>query len=541
MRAGSNLHVFRHGRRRVAVDALIESLRAAITRLAGAANPAASRDLATDTLILAGELECVLADHGAPGVRIAMRITDRLAETAEGAEFTNITVPVDLGAGLPASVSLSPPESFTWYGLSPNAFARLASSIDVPSGTAAVVGIRSIGTTLSAVVATTLQRRGLAVDRVTVRPAGHPYDRVLHLDPETRAWITGARDRGASFLVVDEGPGMSGSSFLSVGEALAGVGVDPRRIVLLGTHAADPSKLLARDAARRFAALGSSLVVPPTQLPADAAIDVSGGLWRATFCGPPTSWPAAWPTFERIKHLSADGSRLFKFEGLGRAGEEARMRARAVAEAGFGPMLQDVGDGFVVYPVIAGRPLRRGARRAGLLDRIADYCAFRARAFAVPIDGDELREMVRWNSEVELGRAIDEPLEIERPIIADARMDPHEWIETDGVAPLKVDAAAHGDDHGYPGPTDVAWDLAGAIVEWEVEGLARATLLARYARISGDRAISGRLPAYVRAYALARMARAKMAAGAMAGTMEAPRLLADDERYRRALEREMPM
>ena len=38
---------------------------------------------------------------------------------------------------------------------------------------------------------------------------------------------------------------------------------------------------------------------------------------------------------------------------------------------------------------------------------------------------------------------------------------------------MKVDAAAHGDDHGFPGPVDVAWDLAGAVVEWELGGAAR--------------------------------------------------------------------
>ena len=40
---------------------------------------------------------------------------------------------------------------------------------------------------------------------------------------------------------------------------------------------------------------------------------------------------------------------------------------------------------------------------------------------------------------------------------------PHEWLRLDDGNVRKTDAIAHGDDHLFPGPTDIAWDLAGAI------------------------------------------------------------------------------
>ena len=66
-------------------------------------------------------------------------------------------------------------------------------------------------------------------------------------------------------------------------------------------------------------------------------------------------------------------------------------------------------------------------------------------------------------------------------------MMPYEWIAAPGAPPLKLDATAHGDDHLFPGPVDVAWDLAGAIVEWRMSASARRIFLDGYRHASGDR------------------------------------------------------
>jgi hypothetical protein len=267
-------------------------------------------------------------------------------------------------------------------------------------------------------------------------------------------------------------------------------------------------------------------------------IDAGRGKWRARLCGDEARWPATWPELERAKYLSLDGGTLFKFEGLGRWGAAVRERAGAIADAGFGPPVVDAGFGFVASPVAAGRPLTRADISLPFIERLADYCAFRGAALCVADrdpDLDEMREMVRRNSEATIGRVIDVALPLERPVIADARLHLHEWIISPAGAVLKLDAAAHGDDHGFPGPTDVAWDLAGAVVEWELDRPAQRAFLERYARASGDRT-ERRLPGFVTAYLLAQIARVKMAAGGVAGTREATRLLREYRRYRRKLQ-----
>ena len=121
---------------------------------------------------------------------------------------------------------LSVHEGFAYYALHPlkvvdllqDVFAGPPLEAIVPGGSHfAVLGIRSIGATLSAVLVAALRKSGCAAERTTVRPSGHPYDRKLALDGQQLAWIE-AHHR-AEFMVIDEGPGLSGSSFLAVAEA----------------------------------------------------------------------------------------------------------------------------------------------------------------------------------------------------------------------------------------------------------------------------------------------------------------------------------
>ena len=105
------------------------------------------------------------------------------------------------------------------------------------------------------------------------------------------------------------------------------------------------------------------------------------------------------------------------------------------------------------------------------------------------------------------------------------------------VAPgTKTDAVSHGNDHFFPGPTDIAWDLAGVIVEWQLDSISRTAFLDRYRRQSADDP-SGRLCAYELTYALARLGFSRVTAHAMARSPEEPRLLADCARYRQVVER----
>jgi hypothetical protein len=116
-------------------------------------------------------------------------------------------------------------------------------------------------------------------------------------------------------------------------------------------------------------------------------------------------------------------------------------------------------------------------------------------------------------------------------VITDSRMMPHAWIRNAGGKLLKTDGSLHGDDHLFPGPCDIAWDLAGAIVEWEMGECVSKHFLARYDAITGDDA-RPRIEAFVIAYAASRLGYCKMAAAAMRGSDEEFRLARDHARYR---------
>jgi thiamine kinase-like enzyme len=96
---------------------------------------------------------------------------------------------------------------------------------------------------------------------------------------------------------------------------------------------------------------------------------------------------------------------------------------------------------------------------------------------------------------------------------------------------LKLDAGTHGDNHFFPGPCDIAWDVAGTIVEWELQGNARKHFVGEYTRRSGDR-IAERLHPYLLAYATFRMGWSSMAVAAMQGECDEMLLTRDYRRYR---------
>jgi hypothetical protein len=344
-----------------------------------------------------------------------------------------------------------------------------------------------------------------------------------------RAWL---EEQAGTFVVVDEGPGLSGSSFLAVADWLEGLGVEREKILLLGSRAADPDALVAPGAAARWRRL-RSLTVARAPLEGE---DLSAGAWRRLL--PAGEWPACWPAMERTKSLlpAAPGvpARIAKFEGLGSFGADAAARARLLWGAGYGPRPGEIDRrGMLAYPLLQGR--RPGPAQAGRwLDRLAGYCAFRRRSFACPAGQGGLLEATRFNVAQELGVEWRGELPVRETILVDGRMQPHEWVQSDpGAGPLlKLDATSHGDDHFLPGPTDVAWDLAGAVVEWSMREDTRNELLRRYANQSGDRDV-GRVAAYEVAYAAFRAAYCAMAAHAGPAD-EAERLRRARERYRRA-------
>jgi hypothetical protein len=355
-----------------------------------------------------------------------------------------------------------------------------------------------------------LRRRGRLATRTTVRPHGHPYDRIVSFDEAQLAWLARERAAGATAVIVDEGPGMSGSSFLSVADALVGAGFPLDRIDLFCSRRPDPNRLVARDAARRWSALRVHAPRSEPRLPAGAAQWIGGGRWRARAFVDEAEWPASWPMMERAKFLSEDQRTILKFEGLGPYGAEVLARAEALADAGFGAPVEDAGRGYLAYRHFIGPPMKASQADTAVLARLACYSAARAQLAPAGATTD-LEPMLRQNMKAALHAETAMPaLEVVRPVIADSRMMPHEWIATE-QGYFKSDGTSHGDDHFFPGPVDIAWDLAGVIVEWQLSRESSDFFLEAYQRASGDRPRSRLLP-YVFAYALFRLSYAKMVA-----------------------------
>ena len=529
----TEFQIFRDAQRRVPVSQLIGSLRADLLSL-----PTRVRhEQLVSLLLAAGELECALADAGLGAVH-PCQLTDLLAEAAlddclaDGQQLSSAALQLVNCVQHSGVVTMTTPEGFAYYALHPLDFADLVARLNLSAPRALVVGIRSIGTTLSAVIAAQLRRLGISAERTTVRPAGHPYDRQCTLDWAQRRSVVRATEDQAVFLICDEGPGRSGSSLLSVAEAVEREGAARENIFLLCSHEPDIAALCAPEAARRWSRYRAAATGMTRRLPCEVGPPLSADIWRKRFVPAGDPWPAVWPQMERMKFLARDEGAVFKFEGHGRSGAAVRARNQALAEAGFGADYLGQQLGFGKMRLLPSRALQADDLSAEMLSYMAAYCAWRSREFSCsPVASDELEATARINFEREFGFQPHElRLPVERPAVCDARMQPFEWLYT-GKRWMKLDAATHGDDHFSPGPCDIAWDLAGIAVEWELEPSACEFLLSEYLRATGDDATS-RFSAYELVYATSRMAWSKMAAASVSGPDEQCRLLRDYRRYR---------
>jgi hypothetical protein len=216
--------------------------------------------------------------------------------------------------------------------------------------------------------------------------------------------------------------------------------------------------------------------------PAKAVEDLSGGAWRERRPDrPPVN---AVQERRKLRLTTASGVWLAKFAGLGAVGAAKLARARALHAAGLTPEPVALRGGFLLERWQAGAPLRREALdRPALVAHLGRYLAFRAASFpADDEDGaslDDLGRMARTNLEELTGHPPDlcVPSSAGRRIHIDGRLQPSEWLQRPDGSLLKTDALDHSCGHDLVGCQDIAWDVAGAIVEFGLsadEGLALA-------------------------------------------------------------------
>ena len=266
---------------------------------------------------------------------------------------------------------------------------------------------------------------------------------------------------------------------------------------------------------------------------------MGGGDWRQFLIPEGNEWPASWTQMERLKFMSPDRRTLYKFEGMGPIGVKVRERAYALADAKWGPPVRDAGDGFLAYELVQGVPAsfeHRNASSVMIFESLAEYCAFRYAEFPEkPLhEASELREMLEFNVLQEFGQELSLPQDAfwtDRPVVADGRMQPYEWISVSPEHLIKTDGTDHGDNHFFPGPCDIAWDLAGISVEWQLGPDATDYLLSAFRRYSGLD-ISSTLRFYKLAYSVFRLGFCKMAISTVKGSPEEQRLKSAYQHYR---------
>ena len=203
----------------------------------------------------------------------------------------------------------------------------------------------------------------------------------------------------------------------------------------------------------------------------------------------------------KLRLTTAAGVYIVRFAGLGRVGAEKMSRAEAMFAAGFTPEPIALRRGLLLERWIAGQPLAPFAvNRASLVDHLGAYIAFRARAFpaaadrgasvatlaemasvnALELGGDALREQVRISLE-----ALDVDETRLRPIHMDGRLHAWEWVRAEDGRLIKTDAMDHAGAHDLIGPQDPAWDIAGALTEFELSAAEQRRLLEVFAAQAG--------------------------------------------------------
>jgi hypothetical protein len=529
--AQSDLWIFRDGRKYVSGPEMVRDLKRRIS-----VSGRQGRSL-LDSLIEAGALEAALADANSCDTARASTLTDELAlAVCVGGVLQDKAIALVEQLRPPGLISFSPPEGFSYYALHPLDFAHLISRIPSEPPACALIGIRSIGTTLSAMCAAALRQAGRsAVSRITVRPTGHPYSRRTEFSQPEMTWIREQLRAAAQFLIVDEGPGRSGSTFLSVAEALIGAGVPNERITILGSRQADPQSLCATDAAARWQAFRFLSTTPSVNTRFEPCTYVGGGHWRDFMFCDVAMWPESWTQMERLKFICPDRKNLFKFEGMGPVGAEVRGRAFVLGDAGFSPATEDIGDGFLQYELVKGQVMRAKDLSAPLLKHMARYCAFRLSHFAVQsASASELKQMLEFNVQQEFGVELQIPQDAfasQVPVLCDGRMQPYEWVRAQDGNFYKADAISHGDDHFFPGPCGIAWDLAGISIEWQLETAAREYLVTEFEQ-QAQAEVGSKLPIAMLAYAVFRLGFCKMGVSAVRGSPEELRLDHAYQHYR---------
>jgi hypothetical protein len=481
------------------IQGLLDALGARDETSCAAAPDDLLRDLALDVARLYLATEPEIAARVPPPAHTVRSVERALARLAR--------------SNLPAQVEIRAPEGYAYYAVYPVLYAMAARELEAWDCSWVVLGIRSIGTSLGAVVAAAAGTDQLYF----LRPTGPPFRRVVSFDPSLEQALV-AHERLAHYAVVDEGPGLSGSSFGAVADWLQRHGVSSGRIHFFPSHAGDlgpqasaPHRARWKRAHRCYCAFETYFDEARLRsavfdgLPGEIR-DISAGRWRPDVYPDPAAWPPVHPGLERRKYLlrSKAHTRVAKFVGLGAYGRAQVERALLLHDRGFIPEPLAYRNGFLIstWHGAATALDHASVARDVWLARAGRYLAFLASSPRVASAGaspEELLNMACINIGEALGREAATFFEnrwrgrlgivaaASAPVAIDGRLHPWEWLALPDGRLLKADALEHHADHGLVGCQDLAWDLAGLRIEHALTAFEYEQLLETLAETSSYR------------------------------------------------------
>jgi hypothetical protein len=427
------------------------------------------------------------------------------------------------------------PEGYAFYGVFPDLYIELGRTIagQIAGGPVVVIGVRSIGTSLSAAVQAGLRQAGRSVQRFTVRPTGDPFARVTVFTRDQVARCRTAGRRHASFVVVDEGPGLSGSSIASVVQALDALGVANGQIYVACANRPEHLPMAGAGThsvwqrVRWWAAQDLEQVFWQEQVPDLLARRLGAGVtlrrdfsWGAWSNVAAPGQPVLLPHLERRKLLVEIGGRaiLAKYIGFGVIGNRKAAMYSRLAREGFVPPYRAYAHGLLLTDWVESRDARQASprERQAVLALAARYYAFifRHGKSSPQVTMDELAATVQaigaaWLATTDFPALRTDAARAARSGIqaveGDQRPEKREWLLA-GDRILKGDAADHFLDHTWARSMDICFDLAGFALEWELRSVEVACLLQTYSRLSGDRTAEHRLPFFAAVYTAHRLA-----------------------------------
>jgi hypothetical protein len=512
----------------------IERINVCLNRLLHNQN---GHDLTVNLLIETGELECAITDHFCTEEDVNNQIINSFRELSNIAgnvfytswknncidqlmvcEFINKFDSIK-SFELPEKFLFGVSEGFAFYGLFPETYIHSSEKFYLHNNNRPVViiGLRTIGTILSTIVSTVLKKRGCDVISFTLRPRGQPFDRQIKISKKLEQKIL--LHKSDNFIITDEGPGLSGSSFGGTAALLSSLGVRDKNIIFFPSWDPD-SKVLNSPNARyhwdshtKYCSSFESSWIESKRLQnefnADSLVDISAGHWRKWLLKGNNEGLAIHPQHERRKYLvskrgstSKTPSSIIKFAGLGRYGEYAYKRSSLLEKSGFIPKLYSFKNGFLEYELIINNTNNKINKQ--FLAEAAGYVSYLKNHFTAKVNvyKEQLLEMVHINICESIGphyliflkdlyNYLDHDYE-KNICEVDGRMDFYKWVKL-GDTYLKTDHTDHHNDQFFPGCQDSAWDIVGGIIEWNLDDKKEKYFIDMYIEKSRDTLIGKRI------------------------------------------------